>query len=437
MAPRIALYGATGYTGHLVARELARRGHEPVLCGRSAEKLRRMAADLGVGWETRSAEIDDAPALRRALDGADVVISCAGPFTYYGAPVIEAAIDVGAHYLDTTGEQPYMQRVYEHLDAPARARGVAVLPAMGFDYVPGDLIAALAARGHEPLEVLEVAYAVSSVAVTRGTMRSVIEMLAGEGLEYAAGSFRPAGTPPMGERFDFGGTVGEQPVMQYPGGEVVTVPRHVRTRSVRLRWATPPFVPAAQLAPLLPAAVPIVGALLRTPLTSVLDAVIGRLPEGPEEDAPQEPLHDHRRGAREGRERRPGRGARRGRLRPDRRDHRARRRAAVREGLRGGGRARPRRGVRPGGVLALPRRARRPVRGHRPRAPARPNLRGLTLQVAAAVMLWAAWAAGAASSSARAAAAMCSGAPGDVTTWTGTSRARSPARPRASVETAP
>ena len=283
--PRIALYGATGYTGHLVAAELERRGHDAILAGRNADKLARMVADLGLSFETRPAAVDDPDALRRAFDGADVVISCAGPFTYYGAPVIEAAIGVGAHYLDTTGEQPYMRRVYEHLDAPARKAGVAVLPAMGFDYVPGDLIAALAARGHEPLELLDIAYAVSAVAVTRGTMRSVLEMLAGEGVEYSGGSFRPAGTPPMGETFDFGGEVGEQPVMRYPGGEVVTVPRHVRARSVRLRWATPSFVPAARLAPLLPAALPAVGALLRTPVASVLDAVIDRLPEGPQEDA--------------------------------------------------------------------------------------------------------------------------------------------------------
>ena len=284
MAPRVALYGATGYTGHLVARELGRRGHEPVLCGRNPDRLRRMAADLGVGWETRAAAVDDPHALRGALRGADVVINCAGPFTYYGAPVIAAAIDVGAHYLDTTGEQPYMRRVYEHVDEPARSRGVAVVPAMGFDYVPGDLIAALAARGQEPLEMLEVAYCVSDVAVTRGTMRSVLEMLAGEGVEYTGGSFRPAGRPPLGERFDFGGDVGELPVMRYPGGEVVTVPRHVRTRSVRLRWATPSFVPAPQLAPWLPAALPVAGLLLRTPLAGVADAVIERLPEGPGED---------------------------------------------------------------------------------------------------------------------------------------------------------
>jgi short subunit dehydrogenase-like uncharacterized protein len=116
-------------------------------------------------------------------------------------------------------------------------------------------------------------------------MRSVLEMLAGEGVEYEGGSFRKAGSPPMGERFDFGDDVGELPVMRYPGGEVVTVPRHVHARSVRLRWATPPFVPAAQLAPLLPIALPVVGALLRTPLMSLVDGAIDRLPEGPQEDA--------------------------------------------------------------------------------------------------------------------------------------------------------
>src|ERR671917_228000 len=74
---------------------------------------------IGVDWPVRAAAVDDAPALRKALSGADVVISCAGPFTFYGAPVIEAALSVGAHYVDTTGEQPYIRRVFEHLSAPA------------------------------------------------------------------------------------------------------------------------------------------------------------------------------------------------------------------------------------------------------------------------------------------------------------------------------
>ena len=119
----IAVYGATGYTGRLVAQELRRRGLTAVLSGRNASKLEAVKADLGVDWPVRPAAVDEPAALRAAFAGASVVINCAGPFTFYGAPVIEAAIAAGAHYCDTTGEQPYMQRVFTWFDEPARAAG--------------------------------------------------------------------------------------------------------------------------------------------------------------------------------------------------------------------------------------------------------------------------------------------------------------------------
>jgi len=176
MAPTgpIAVYGASGYTGTLVVRELQRRGLEHVLSGRDEAKLRRLAAELGTDAPVRAAAHDDPSALRAALTGCAVVVNCAGPFTFFGEPIVRAAIESGAHYVDTTGEQPYMQRVFEHFEESARATGVAVVPAMGFDYVPGDLISNLTARGHEPLRELVVAYAVAGFGVTRGTLRSAL-----------------------------------------------------------------------------------------------------------------------------------------------------------------------------------------------------------------------------------------------------------------------
>jgi short subunit dehydrogenase-like uncharacterized protein len=281
----IAVYGATGYTGRLVARELRRRGLTARLCGRNGGRLRALADDLQVDWPVRAAPIDDPAALRKALAGADAVINCAGPFTFYGAPVIEAALDVGAHYCDTTGEQPYMRRVYRWLDEPARAAGRAVVPAVGFDYVPGDLAGALAARGHEPLRELVVAYAVKGFGATRGTLHSALEMLKGGDEEYVDGAFRPAGRAPLNERFEFPAPLGSQIVARYPGGEVVTLPRHVRTRAVRQRISARSFAPHARLAGAVPAATTLFGALLRTPLREPLDALVDRLPEGPDEDA--------------------------------------------------------------------------------------------------------------------------------------------------------
>jgi short subunit dehydrogenase-like uncharacterized protein len=282
----IAVYGATGYTGRLVAAELRRRGLAATLCGRSQERLEGVARGLDTDWPVRAAAIDDAPGLRQALLGASAVINCAGPFTFYGAPVIEAALDVGAHYCDTTGEQPYMEGVFRWLDEPARAAGRAVVPGVGFDYVPGDLACALAAEGLEPLESVDVAYAVGGFGATRGTMHSALEMLGGETLDYTGGQWGPAGRPPLGERVTFPEPLGEQVVARYPSGEIVTVPRHVDTRSVRAQITAKSFAPHPRLTSAVPAAAAfVVSPLLRTPLRGAFDAVIDRLPEGPAEDA--------------------------------------------------------------------------------------------------------------------------------------------------------
>jgi len=113
--PEVVVYGASGYTGRLIAAELASRGVELVLAGRNRGKLEAVAASLGSGTEARVAvvPIDDARGLRELIAPAAVVVACAGPFTLHGRPVIEAAADSGTDYLDTTGEQPFIRDSFE------------------------------------------------------------------------------------------------------------------------------------------------------------------------------------------------------------------------------------------------------------------------------------------------------------------------------------
>lgn len=284
MSARIAVYGATGYTGKLIVAELRRRGVEDVvLSGRRADALREVAATHGYGPEVvRAAAHDDAAALRSALDGCTAVIAAAGPFTQVGEGVVRAAIDAGAHYVDTTGEQPFMRRVLDVHGPAAERAGVALVSGMGFDYVPGDLLCAVTAAGAGPLDELAIAYAVQGFGATRGTMRSALLMLAGGDVVYEDRAFRPAGLrQPMGERFAFGGTLGDQPVSRYPGGEVVTVPRHVDVRAIRSRITSATFAPHPRMATLAPLLTPGIALLLRTPVRRALHRGIGRLPEGP------------------------------------------------------------------------------------------------------------------------------------------------------------
>jgi short subunit dehydrogenase-like uncharacterized protein len=127
----IVLYGATGYTGALVADELERRGVDHVLSGRDPAKLVRLGDQRGV--PARAASLDDEPGLRGLLDEASAVINCAGPFTLSGDALLRAAIDTGTHYVDSTGEQAFIRLVFDRHGAAAEKAGVALVPALGFD----------------------------------------------------------------------------------------------------------------------------------------------------------------------------------------------------------------------------------------------------------------------------------------------------------------
>jgi short subunit dehydrogenase-like uncharacterized protein len=151
MAGRVVLLGATGYTGRLVAEALLRRGVAPLLAGRSRDRLSTLGEELArsrddVGGELAVAVADSTSArdLRRLVEPGDVLVSTVGPFLRVGLPPARAAAQTGARYLDSTGEPPFVRRLVEELDPVARRRGAALVPAFGYDYVPGNLAGALA-----------------------------------------------------------------------------------------------------------------------------------------------------------------------------------------------------------------------------------------------------------------------------------------------------
>lgn len=137
---KIVLLGATGYTGRLAARALVRRGTAPLLVGRDLARLQGCAAELG-GLPYAVADATDVAALSRLLAAGDVLMSTAGPFWKLGATQIEAAIDSGAHYLDSCGEAAFFRTLVPRFDARARAHKSAVLSACAYDFFPGNMLA--------------------------------------------------------------------------------------------------------------------------------------------------------------------------------------------------------------------------------------------------------------------------------------------------------
>ena len=108
---RIILFGATGYTGRLVADALVKRGAKPVLAARSAETLTELAAELG-GLETAVADVSRPETVRVLVQQGDVLVSTVGPFLRWGGAALDAAINAGALYLDSTGEPPFIREVF-------------------------------------------------------------------------------------------------------------------------------------------------------------------------------------------------------------------------------------------------------------------------------------------------------------------------------------
>src|SRR5439155_24717520 len=94
--------------------------------------------ELGLGH--RAFPLDDAAALRGALEGVPLVLHCAGPFGPTHGPVAAACLATGRHYLDLTGEIAVFESLAAR-DAEARAGGVMLLPGVGFDLVPADCLA--------------------------------------------------------------------------------------------------------------------------------------------------------------------------------------------------------------------------------------------------------------------------------------------------------
>jgi len=280
----IAVYGATGYTGKLVAAELRRRGADFVLAGRNRAKLESVAEELG-GAETRAASLDDASALRELLEPCAAVIAVAGPFQLHGEPVLRAAVESSTHYLDTTGEQPFMRRVFEEFGGPAERTGAALITAMGFDYVPGDMIAALTAEGMGPLDDVLLAYSAEGFGASRGTALSAIGMLSGGDFEWLEGRLAPASQTVSRGTFEFPAPIGRQRMVRYPAGEHVTVPRHVETRNVRSMLNATAVVPDPRLVAGAPIAMAPLRLALRTPLRRLAEAGVARLPEGPSPEA--------------------------------------------------------------------------------------------------------------------------------------------------------
>lgn len=205
----VVLYGASGFVGRqtvdyfATSKAVAASGLTWALAGRSADKLeavRRSSGVLQAGVVV--AEAHDAAAMDLLARNARVVLSTAGPFALYGSELVAACVRHGTHYVDITGETPWVKGLIDQHHQAAQRRGVRIIPFCGFDSIPSDLSAHLAngamqQQHREACVGTKVAYSIRG-GFNGGTLASLFNMLASGQLAAMADPFllNPGGTRP-------------------------------------------------------------------------------------------------------------------------------------------------------------------------------------------------------------------------------------------------
>jgi short subunit dehydrogenase-like uncharacterized protein len=139
----IIVYGATGFTGRLVAEYLAL--HYPTtkwaMAGRSLTKLQEVRDEIGAPASTPllTANADDPASLKAMVSRATVVITTVGPYQLYGEALLAACAETGTAYVDLCGEPAWMGQMIPKYQATAEASGARIVFSCGFDSIPFDL----------------------------------------------------------------------------------------------------------------------------------------------------------------------------------------------------------------------------------------------------------------------------------------------------------
>ena len=209
---RILLYGATGYSGRLIAREAARRiakkefAGDLTLASRDASALKKLAAQFRL--PCRQFALDDRLPVVRAIDGFDVVLNAAGPFARTASRLAKAALDSNCHYVDLNSEVD-VYNVLDDLAPIAALRGLVMVCGAGWSAAAADVLLDYALGQLDPqaleapLTTLRVAFARSKM-VSRGSALTMARAVREQVSVVRAGKLTHVPVGRLERTFDFG-----------------------------------------------------------------------------------------------------------------------------------------------------------------------------------------------------------------------------------------
>ncbi len=190
-AREVLIYGASGYTGKLIAESLATRNIPFYMAGRTRSRLeaalevvqQRVGGPVDAQIVTCNTRVEE---LLPLFKNVKVVINVAGPFMQLGWPVVEAALEAGCHYLDTTGEQDWTIAIAEKFGQAFADKGLLLCPANSYMWAAGALAAevVLETPGIDSLDILyQIDNGLPSEASTKSFLRMACNNVAQNYLE--------------------------------------------------------------------------------------------------------------------------------------------------------------------------------------------------------------------------------------------------------------
>jgi short subunit dehydrogenase-like uncharacterized protein len=137
----VVLFGATGYTGQLVADHLVShaRGARLALAGRNERKLQQVCSAIGVTLPLLVGDSSDAAFVARLAQRSSVVCTTVGPYSLHGEKLVSACASAGTSYCDLTGEVNFIRHMIDRYEARAKHSGARIVHCCGFDSIPSDL----------------------------------------------------------------------------------------------------------------------------------------------------------------------------------------------------------------------------------------------------------------------------------------------------------
>ncbi len=174
--PEVVIYGASGYTGKLIAWHLAEKGIAFIAAGRNQQRLEQQMAQVpelaNASYQCVAVEHNE-DALTQLFSGKKVVYNVVGPFMQLGDPVVRACLSAGCSYLDTTGEVDWMTHLKNEYGPSFAEKNLLLCPATSWMWLGGQIAAELALEepGVDSLDICYLADSNTSVASTMSFLR--------------------------------------------------------------------------------------------------------------------------------------------------------------------------------------------------------------------------------------------------------------------------